>query len=759
MPTELVESPWQSRGELQQNRHAKKDAVLLAAARLFTTKGFQGTSLDDIARSLRVTKPTVYHYVENKEQILFECVQRGLEALRAGLREAMQRGLPPRERLRAAMENYAGIVTSDFGLCVIRVGEDPLAESRRRELRALKGEIDAEFRALIESGMREGWIAPGDAAMASYTVVGALSGIGRWYRPESHPARSLQDAVRHCIEMLMHGVLSSPAQARPSQPSASSWSQWGDAMPKMRREVHFSDRVVRCFAERPASVAQMLANAMRLHPDGEALVCGDLRLSWRELHNAVTKCAGGLAGRGVQPGDRVALYLGNGPEFVIAVFACAWLGAVAMPVSARARTAELAFSLTDAGAVAIVCAQELQAQVPGPEALPLLRHRFAAGAAQPGFESFTALMQAQPLAIAHQAGEEELAVLLYTSGTTGQPKGAMLTHLNIAHSVMHFAHAMKLGPADRSIVAVPLSHVTGLVAQLYTLLYARGCSVLMGQFKAAEFARLAAAERITHTIMVPAMYNLCLLLPDLQEHDLGAWRIGAYGGASMPTATIEGIAARLPGLTLMNAYGATETCSPATIMPPGLTDGHRDSVGLAVPCGEICVVDEAGNEVPRGEVGEIWIAGPMVVPGYWRNAQATASEFRGGYWRSGDIGSMDAEGYVRILDRKKDVINRGGYKIFCATAENALMEHPQVVEAALVGVPCAVLGERVHAFVCVNELNDRTQAAALQAFCAERLSDYAVPETWTIGTEPLPRNLNGKIMKRELRQSLHAALS
>ncbi|MDB5826861.1 MAG: putative transcriptional regulator, TetR family, partial [Variovorax sp.] len=207
------------------------------------------------------------------------------------------------------------------------------------------------------------------------------------------------------------------------------------------------------------------------------------------------------------------------------------------------------------------------------------------------------------------------------------------------------------------------------------------------------------------------------------------------------------------------AYGSTETCSPATIMPPGQTAAHGDSVGLAVPCGEIGIVDDAGNEVPRGEAGEIWIAGPMVSQGYWRNEAATASEFKGGYWRSGDIGSMDADGYVRILDRKKDVINRGGYKIFCAAAENTITEHPEVIEVALVGVPCAVLGERVHAFVCVRQLDASTQAAALQAFCAERLSDYAVPETWSIGTEPLPRNLNGKVMKRALRDSLHVAMT
>jgi acyl-CoA synthetase (AMP-forming)/AMP-acid ligase II len=323
---------------------------------------------------------------------------------------------------------------------------------------------------------------------------------------------------------------------------------------------------------------------------------------------------------------------------------------------------------------------------------------------------------------------------------------------------MHYAERMGLSEHDISLVAVPLSHVTGLVAQLYTMLYCQGRTVVMAQFKAADFVRLASAERITHAIMVPAMYNLCLLLPDLQAHDLGSWRIGAFGGASMPTATIDGLAQRLPGLVLMNAYGATETCSPATIMPQGQTDSHRDSVGVPVSCGEICIMDEAGNEVPRGGVGEIWIAGPMVVPGYWRNEVATASEFKAGFWRSGDIGSMDAQGYVRVLDRKKDVINRGGYKVYCAQVENELSEHPGVLEVALVGVPCAVLGERVHAFVSVREISEKNNVQALQAFCSQRMADYAVPETWTIDTEPLPRNLNGKIIKRELRQTLHAAL-
>ncbi len=753
MATDLAESPWRGARERHQHRSAKRDAVLRSAARLFTERGFQGTSLDDIAASLGVSKPTLYHYIANKEEILFACVQRGLESLRESIAAATQRGLAGRNRLRAVMEGYAAIVTSDFGLCVIRVGEEPLSEPRRHELRALKGQIDAEFRTLIEEGMAGGWIEPGDAGSAAYTVVGALSGIGRWYRPDNPDGQRLHSAVDHCIEMLMRGVLNAPQPATaPVAPANGNSAR--HALPRMRRELHFENRVVRCFEKRPPNLASMLADAVAERGDGEALVCDGLRLSWRELHHAARKCAAGLAQRGVLPGDRVALHLGNGPEFVILTLACAWLGAVLVPISARARGPELEFALRDSGAVAAVSAEDLCDLLPAAPALPQLRHRFSSGTTPPeGFEPLLALMQAEPLESAHQAAEEDLAVLLYTSGTTGQPKGAMLTHLNIAHSVMHYVHAMSLGDQDRSAVAVPLSHVTGLVAQLYTMLHARGCIVLMRQFKAADFVRLAAQERITHAIMVPAMYNLCLLLPELPAQQLSAWRIGAYGGASMPTATIEGLAARLPGLTLMNAYGATETCSPATLMPSGQTGAHRDSVGQPVACGEIQIVDERGCELPRGEIGEIWIAGPMVVPGYWRNPAATASEFRGGYWRSGDIGRQDDDGFVFVLDRKKDVINRGGYKIFCAAVENTLAEHPLVVESALVGVPCAVLGERVHAFVCLRRLDDESSAQALQVFCAERLADYAVPETWTLGTDPLPRNLNGKIMKRQLRRA------
>jgi acyl-CoA synthetase (AMP-forming)/AMP-acid ligase II len=258
---------------------------------------------------------------------------------------------------------------------------------------------------------------------------------------------------------------------------------------------------------------------------------------------------------------------------------------------------------------------------------------------------------------------------------------------------------------------------------------------------------------MTHTVLVPAMYNLCLLQADFDRHDLSAWRIGGYGGAPMPLPTITRFAEKLPRLGLMNLYGATETTSPATMMPAQETGRHPASVGVAVPCGELRVMDDAGREVAPGESGELWIKGPMVVAGYWNDAAATACEFTGGFWHSGDIGALDAEGFVYVLDRKKDMINRGGYKIYTAEVESTLLEHPAIAEAAVVAVPCPVLGERVHAFITLRD--SAVTSEALRAFCLERLADYKAPESFSLRSAPLPRNANGKVLKRALREELH----
>lgn len=527
-------------------------------------------------------------------------------------------------------------------------------------------------------------------------------------------------------------------------------------------ERHFGGREVKCFQNRPPHVPALLEAAVRDHPDREAIVTPTRRITYTELDALVTTAAAGFRNIGIGSGDRVAILLGNRWEFAVVLLAAIQIGAIAVPINIREQTDELAYVLNDCGAVAVVLEDDLRTRLPGSERVPSLQHRFVAGGDPRREDSLDRLLldpdPARSQAILkHDPGEEETAILLYTSGTTGHPKGAMLTHLNIVHSTLHYQACFALGPENRSMLVVPASHVTGVVAILLTMIRAGGCTIMMEAFDAQGFMETAARERMTHTVMVPAMYNLCLMRTDFDAFDLSAWRIGAYGGAPMPEATIATLAEKLPNLGLSNAYGATETTSPTTIMPPGLGGARSDSVGLVVPCGEIRVVDDAGLDVTPGETGEILIKGPMVVPGYWNNAAATTENFVDGYWKSGDLGAVDAEGFVRVFDRKKDLINRGGYKIHSAEVENVLSYHPCVVETAAVPTPDPVLGERVHCFVLARD--GFTDAAALKRHCAERMADYKVPDGFTFADGPLPRNANGKLMKRLLVERLREEMA
>jgi long-chain acyl-CoA synthetase len=529
------------------------------------------------------------------------------------------------------------------------------------------------------------------------------------------------------------------------------WSR--HRIPAMRLEARFGDRVVPAFCERPKSIWAMVAEAASRNPDGEALVCGERRMTWREVAQQSASVAAGLRTMGVQAGERVALLLGNRIEFVLAMFAAANLGAVTVLLSTRQQKPEIAHVLTDCGAVLLIHEATLSDRLPGAADVPDLKYRLAVDDAA-GASAFSALADHAPLQNPAEVGEEDTAMILYTSGTTGRPKGAMLSHCNVIHSAMVFVSCLQLTAADRSIAAVPLAHVTGVIANIMTMVGCAGRLIIMPEFKATEYLKVAARERITYTVMVPAMYNLCLLQPDFDSYDLSSWRIGGFGGAPMPVATIEKLDAKIPGLKLMNCYGSTETTSPSTIMPGELTAAYIDSVGLPCPGAQIIVVDAEGCELPRGTIGEIWIHGGSVIKGYWNNPKATAESFTAGFWHSGDLGSIDDGNFVRVFDRQKDMINRGGLKIYSAEVESVLAGHPAVIESAIIAKPCPVLGERVHAVIVTRDGDVGSEV--LRAWCAERLSDYKVPETVALTIEPLPRNANGKVMKKQLRDAMAA---
>ncbi len=528
----------------------------------------------------------------------------------------------------------------------------------------------------------------------------------------------------------------------------SHWS--GYPVPAMRVETHFG-RAMRCFADRPANMNAMFAAAVAAFPEHEAVVALERRVRYADLDRLAARVAANLARRGVGRHDRVAIVCRNDLEFVLATLATLRLGGIVVPVNTREQRGELTYILQQCAAKAIVFDADLAERLPTAAETPELVLRFAVGGSAPDAESFGTLLDAAAAEVPVAAvGEEDTAVILYTSGTTGRPKGAMLTHLNLVHTVLHYRACMRLTDRDRSLLAVPASHVTGLAAILFTMFGAGGCVIMMREFKAGAFLALASRERMSHTLVVPAIYALLLRDPDFDGYDLSAWRVGGFGGAPMPEGTLRALAGKLPKLALVNAYGATETTSPTTLMPAGLQAAHLDSVGVAVPCAAIRVVDESGGDVPVGEVGELWIAGPMVVPGYWENPAASAREFADGYWRSGDVGSQDGDGFVRLFDRKKDLVNRGGYKVYSAEVESALSTHPAVAEAALVARPDPVLGEKSHAFVV---LQDRScTAAMLREHCAAHLADYKVPDFFTLLDAPLPRNANGKVLKQALRE-------
>ena len=521
---------------------------------------------------------------------------------------------------------------------------------------------------------------------------------------------------------------------------------------QLRKEVHHG-RLVDCYQDRPVDIHAMFLDAVRRSPDAIALVDGQDRWSYAFLANRVAACAARLTSLGLAAGDRIAILLPNRSDYSTLLLAAARLGLIAVPMNIRQRPPETAYALDDSGAAAIIYDDALEDQLPARADLPQVRHwlRYT--------EEAAIWTSAAPETVADApdrsaVGEDDPFCILYTSGTTGRPKGAVLTHLGLITICIGSQQHLQLQDGESMILAVPASHVTGIGLILMLSIRVAGKVVIQHAFKARPFLELAQAERMSYVIMVPAMYKLCLMEPDFADYDLSNWRVGAFGGAPMAESSIETLAVQLPQLTLVNIYGSTETSSPAVMMPLGDCPAHPDKVGKPLPYADIVIMDEGGRELPPGEQGEIWIAGAMTVPRYWNNPDATEKGFVGGYWKSGDIGTMDANGYIRVLDRMKDMINRGGFKIYSVEVENVLMSHDAVTEAVVVGNPCPVLGERVEAFVVAP---DQADGSSLRDFCAQRLSDYKVPDHVYIVEGPLPRNPNGKLLKNAVREWLRQA--
>jgi fatty-acyl-CoA synthase len=504
---------------------------------------------------------------------------------------------------------------------------------------------------------------------------------------------------------------------------------------------------------RGMTMADQLARHARTHPDAVALRFEGTGRTYGELDERVTRLARALRQRGVGSGDRVAVLALNGMETWEAYLAGVRLGAIVVPVNFRLVADEVAYVLTDSGAVALVVDTAL-AEV-GEKAraqAPSVTSTLVIGG---DYEDALAAAGAEPLDVV--LDEADPAFLMYTSGTTGRPKGAVLTHRNL---LMHaFSQLATLGadPADRvGVPGAPLFHIAGLAGGMSPLLLG-GTHVIIrsGAFDPAETLDMIEREKVSNIFLVPAMWAAVLAVPDLAQRDLSSLRRISWGAAPASTTLLRGLIEAFPQAEVITAFGQTE-CSPVTCLLRG-EDSLRKigSIGTPILNVEVRVVDDAMQDVPQGEVGEIVYRSPMVMKEYWNKPEATAEAFAGGWFHSGDLVRQDEDGYFYVVDRKKDMIISGGENIYCAEVEDVLAAHPKVGEVALIGVPDARYGEAPLAVIAPRDADDPPTPEELAAWCRERLARYKNPREYSV-VSALPRNPSGKVLKTALRQE-HSA--
>ncbi len=502
-------------------------------------------------------------------------------------------------------------------------------------------------------------------------------------------------------------------------------------------------------------LTQGLHRSLQRHPDKIALTHvsdGLVRQhSFAELLDGIGRHAAALWARGVRAGDRVALLAPNHDLLVRAIFACWWMGATACPLNVRWSVHEIAHALEDSGARLLLIDESLTALAQGLSLPTVGLEQLADEARAPA-----------PLPDVRAAGEQ-MAAILYTGGTTGKSKGVMLTHANFWTASMTRGAELNNAPDSVSLLVAPLFHVAGL-GRLIGQTMVGGTCITMAQFRPAQVLEAIETHGITDTILVPTMLQALMDEPGFQPARVRSLDRIAFGAAPMPPDLLERALVAWPHAEFFQAYGLTETAGALCInlpenhrSPEARTQGRLHSVGRAGLGAEILIVDESGHPLPPGEVGEIVACGPMVTRGYWNNPQATAGAFRDGWFRTGDAGRMDADGYLFIVDRLKDMIISGGENVYCAEVEGALRSHPLVSHAAVIGLPDARWGEAVHAVVVLAEgvAPERLPVDELRAWCRERLAGFKCPRS-VVYVPALPLSAAGKVLKNVLREQARA---
>ncbi|WP_026303306.1 class I adenylate-forming enzyme family protein [Jongsikchunia kroppenstedtii] len=489
--------------------------------------------------------------------------------------------------------------------------------------------------------------------------------------------------------------------------------------PWSRRGVTVDADGIARYDDLPASLVAMLAEQVAARPDSEAVVeLGGDRLTYRQLWDRAAEVAGGLRAAGVGKGDRVSIRYPAGVNWTVAFFGTVFAGGIAVAPNIRSAAPEIAALLEDADVTV-----DLAADTTLPTGEPFVD------------ESLT---------------RSDYAAMFFTSGTTGRAKGVPTTHeafLTNAENMIRAANSDRsLGEVYRTLISVPLFHVTGCNSQLLTALYVGGCAVIMPALDLGALMNALNSERISSMITVPAVYGLLLRQPAFADLDVSGVRWVGYGGAPIAPTVVLALKKAFPSATVMNGYGMTESASLMTVLPDGDAVDHADSVGYAVATVDLGVVPIGDDRL----VGELVARGANVTAGYWNRPEADAATFIDGWLHTGDVVRVDDAGRVHIIDRTKDIINRGGENVSSVEVEAVLLAAPTVTDAAVLAVPDEVMGEKVGA-VLVGDGDSGVDLDAVLAYCRENLADFKIPQYISIADAPLPRNAGGKLLKARMR--------
>jgi long-chain acyl-CoA synthetase len=511
------------------------------------------------------------------------------------------------------------------------------------------------------------------------------------------------------------------------------------------------------------SLTSIVRRAAQVNARGPAVIDGPARTSWSAFANRVSRVAGGLVALGLQPGDRVAILAVNHANFLELQYAVLWAGGVLVPVNYRLSSNEISYIVGAASACMIVADPQFERVVRDvANSVPALRCViWFSGSEALGDSSYAWLAAQGTIEDRSECRADDSAGIYFTGGTTGRPKGVVLSQSNFLSQASAMQSSLELRSDSVYLHATPLFHLADCGIG-HAVTFAAGAHSFLAQFDADACLKKIRGDAVTEINLVPTMLAAVLDAAESEPRDtaaaLAAVRTVAYGGAPIPAPLLHRLLARLPNAKFRQFYGMTETCGACTSLPPefhvpGVDAARLRSVGQAMPFAEIKIVAPDSTERPRGEAGEVAIRGPQTMRGYWNDPDATSHALRGGWIHSGDVGVMDEDGFLTIIERLKDMIISGGENIYSAEVENVIAAHPSVVACAVIGLSDARWGERVHAVVVRrSHVESGALRRDLEARCRDLIAGYKCPKSWDIRTEPLPLSSLGKVNKAKLRE-------